>query len=122
MEATPSGRLWPQLPSARCPKIRSRKRRASPSHPGHGGGRSRTGRHPGHGSHGPQLVTPVVALTGLVTEVGALMTHGAVIAREYGLPAVVGVEHATQLIQDGQRIRVNGTDGYIEILPRDAPE
>ena len=45
------------------------------------------------------------------------MTHGAVIAREYGLPAVVGVEHATHLIQDGQRIRVNGTDGYIEILP-----
>jgi pyruvate,water dikinase len=45
------------------------------------------------------------------------MTHGAVIAREYGLPAVVGVENATQLIQDGQRIRVNGTHGYIEILP-----
>jgi pyruvate,water dikinase len=58
-----------------------------------------------------------IAITGLVTEVGGLMTHGAVIAREYGLPAVVGVEHATQLIQDGQRIRVNGTDGYIEILP-----
>jgi rifampicin phosphotransferase len=58
-----------------------------------------------------------VAITGLVTEVGGLMTHGAVIAREYGLPAVVGVEHATQLIHDGQRIRVNGTDGYIEILP-----
>lgn len=58
-----------------------------------------------------------VAITGLVTEVGGLMTHGTVIAREYGLPAVVGVEHATQLIQDGQRIRVNGTDGYIEILP-----
>ena len=45
------------------------------------------------------------------------MTHGAVIAREYGLPAVVGVEHATNLIRDGQRIRVHGTDGYIEILP-----
>ena len=44
------------------------------------------------------------------------MTHGAVIAREYGLPAVVGVEHATELIRDGQRIRVNGTDGYVEIL------
>jgi pyruvate,water dikinase len=57
-----------------------------------------------------------VAITGLVTEVGGLMTHGAVIAREYGLPAVVGVEHATRLIEDGQRIRVNGTDGYIEIL------
>jgi len=58
-----------------------------------------------------------VAITGLVTEVGGLMTHGAVIAREYGLPAVVGVEGATRLIQDGQRIRVHGTDGYIEILP-----
>jgi pyruvate,water dikinase len=62
--------------------------------------------------------TPLfVAIMGLVTEVGGLMTHGAVIAREYGLPAVVGVEHATQLIRDGQRIRVHGTDGYVEILP-----
>ena len=62
--------------------------------------------------------TPVfVAIRGLVTEVGGLMTHGAVIAREYGLPAVVGVEHATRLIRDGQRIRVHGTDGYVEILP-----
>jgi rifampicin phosphotransferase len=58
-----------------------------------------------------------VTITGLVTEVGGLMTHGAVIAREYGLPAVVGVEHATRLIRSGQRIRVNGTDGYVEILP-----
>ena len=58
-----------------------------------------------------------VAIKALVTEVGGLMTHGAVIAREYGLPAVVGVEHATRLIRDGQRIRVHGTDGYVEILP-----
>jgi pyruvate,water dikinase len=57
-----------------------------------------------------------VAVAGLVTEVGGLMTHGAVVAREYGLPAVVGVEHVTELIRDGQRIRVNGTDGYVEIL------
>ncbi|RLP85853.1 phosphoenolpyruvate synthase [Micromonospora sp. BL4] len=57
-----------------------------------------------------------VAIEGLVTEVGGLMTHGAVIAREYGLPAVVGVEHATKLIRDGQRIRVHGTDGYVQIL------
>jgi rifampicin phosphotransferase len=57
-----------------------------------------------------------VAITGVVTEVGGLMTHGAVIAREYGLPAVVGVEQATRLIRDRQRIRVNGTDGYVEIL------
>lgn len=75
---------------------------------------------------GDILVTPFtdpswsplfVGIAGLVTEVGGLMTHGAVIAREYGLPAVVGVEQATRLIRDGQRIRVHGTDGYIEILP-----
>jgi pyruvate,water dikinase len=66
--------------------------------------------------------TPLfIAIEGLVTEVGGLMTHGAVIAREYGLPAVVGVQHATRLIRDGQRIRVHGTDGYVEILPESAP-
>ncbi|PEL18793.1 phosphoenolpyruvate synthase [Bacillus wiedmannii] len=61
--------------------------------------------------------TPLfVSIKGLVTEVGGLMTHGAVIAREYGLPAVVGVENATKRIKDGQRIRVHGTEGYIEML------
>ncbi|MFE0132494.1 rifamycin-inactivating phosphotransferase [Streptomyces sp. NPDC059037] len=74
---------------------------------------------------GDILVTPYtdpswsplfVGVSGLVTEVGGLMTHGAVIAREYGLPAVVGVEQATRLIRDGQRIRVHGTDGYVEIV------
>jgi pyruvate,water dikinase len=61
--------------------------------------------------------TPLfVTISGLVTEVGGLMTHGAVVAREYGLPAVVGVVDATRLIQDGQRIRVHGTEGYVEIL------
>ncbi|MBC1230420.1 phosphoenolpyruvate synthase [Listeria booriae] len=61
--------------------------------------------------------TPLfVSIKGLVTEVGGLMTHGAVIAREYGLPAVIGVENATTRIQDGDQIRVNGTEGYIEIL------
>lgn len=61
--------------------------------------------------------TPVfVSIKGLVTEVGGLMTHGAVVAREYGLPAVVGVDDATRLIKDGQKIRVHGTEGYIEFL------
>ncbi len=61
--------------------------------------------------------TPLfVSVKGLVAEVGGRMTHGAVIAREYGLPAVVGVENATKRINDGQRIRVNGTEGYIELL------
>ncbi|MDZ8090990.1 MAG: phosphoenolpyruvate synthase [Nostoc sp. DedQUE05] len=60
--------------------------------------------------------TPLfVSIKGLVTEVGGLMTHGAVIAREYGISAVVGVENATKLIEDGQRIRVNGTEGYVEV-------
>ena len=63
--------------------------------------------------------TPLfLGIKGLVTEVGGLMTHGAVIAREYGLPAVVGVERATQLIRDGQFIRVNGSDGSVELLRR----
>ncbi|MDJ1506920.1 rifamycin-inactivating phosphotransferase [Xanthocytophaga agilis] len=56
------------------------------------------------------------AIKGLITEVGGLMTHGAVIAREYGLPAVVGVENATRIIKDGQWIRIHGTAGYVEIL------
>ncbi|MGC2237398.1 MAG: phosphoenolpyruvate synthase [Pyrinomonadaceae bacterium] len=61
--------------------------------------------------------TPLfISIKGLVTEVGGMMTHGAVIAREYGLPAVVGVENAVKLIKDGQRIRVHGTEGYVEIL------
>jgi len=57
-----------------------------------------------------------MSVKGLVTELGGLMMHGAVIAREYGLPAVVGVENATRLIKDGQKIRVNGTEGYVELL------
>jgi len=64
----------------------------------------------------PSWSAAFVAISGLVTEVGGLMTHGAVIAREYGLPAVVGVASATQLIRDGQRIRVHGADGYVELL------
>ena len=64
--------------------------------------------------------TPLfVSIAGLVTEVGGLTTHGAVIAREYGVPAVVGVERATQRIRDGQRIRVHGAEGYVELLAGD---
>ncbi len=61
--------------------------------------------------------TPVfVAIAALVTEVGGLMTHGAVIALGVRLAGGGGVEHATRLIRDGQRIRVHGTSGYVEIL------
>jgi pyruvate,water dikinase len=64
----------------------------------------------------PSWSPAFVAISGLVTEVGGLMTHGAVIAREYGLPAVVGVANATRLIRDGQQIRVHGTEGYVELV------
>lgn len=61
--------------------------------------------------------TPLfLAAGGLVMEVGGLMTHGAVVAREYGIPAVVGVHQATLRIKTGQRIRVNGTNGQVQIL------
>jgi pyruvate,water dikinase len=54
---------------------------------------------------------------GLITEVGGLMTHGSVVAREYGIPAVVGVREATTRLVDGQRIRLDGSSGQIELLP-----
>jgi pyruvate,water dikinase len=53
---------------------------------------------------------------GLVMEVGGLMTHGAVVAREYGIPAVVGVDRATERIHTGQRLRVNGSTGQVTLL------
>jgi phosphohistidine swiveling domain-containing protein/glycerol-3-phosphate acyltransferase PlsY len=53
---------------------------------------------------------------GLVAEVGGQLSHGAIVAREYGIPAVMDVEHATQRFQDGQRIRLDGQRGIIELL------
>ncbi len=64
----------------------------------------------------PSWTPAFVSVNALVTEVGGLMTHGAIIAREYGLPAVLGVENATKLIKDGEMIRVHGGKGYVEIL------
>lgn len=61
--------------------------------------------------------TPLfISAKGVVMEVGGMMTHGAVVAREYGIPAVAGVINATELIKDGDLIRVNGDKGYIEVL------
>jgi pyruvate,water dikinase len=61
--------------------------------------------------------TPLfMAAGGLITEVGGMMTHGSVVAREYGIPAVVGVHQATTRLKDGQRIRIDGTAGKIMIL------
>jgi rifampicin phosphotransferase len=61
--------------------------------------------------------TPLfVTAAGLVTEIGGLMTHGSLVAREYGIPAVVGVANATQVLRTGQRVRVNGDLGYVQVL------
>jgi phosphohistidine swiveling domain-containing protein len=71
--------------------------------------------------------TPLfLTAAGLVMEVGGMMTHGAVVAREYGIPAVVGVDQATQRLQTGQRILVDGSSGDITLLdgnskPDEAP-
>jgi phosphohistidine swiveling domain-containing protein len=56
------------------------------------------------------------SLAGLVTETGGILSHAAVVAREYGLPAVVGAAGATTGIQDGMRVRIDGTAGTIAIV------
>ncbi len=61
--------------------------------------------------------TPLfLSAAGLVMETGGMMTHGAVVAREYGIPAIVGVDHATERLHTGQRIRIDGSRGQIVIL------
>lgn len=64
----------------------------------------------------PSWTSLFSSIKGLVTEVGGFTTHGAVVAREYGLPCVVGVENATKIIRDGQIVRINGSEGYVEML------
>jgi pyruvate,water dikinase len=64
----------------------------------------------------PSWTPAFMSIGGLVTETGGMATHGAIITREYGLPCVVGVVNASRLIRDGQRIRINGDEGYAEIL------
>lgn len=61
--------------------------------------------------------SPLLARAGgLISEVGGRLSHGAIIAREYNIPAVMDIDHATQLFHDGQRVRLNGQTGIIEIL------
>jgi pyruvate,water dikinase len=61
--------------------------------------------------------TPLfLAAGGLVMEVGGMMTHGSVVAREYGIPAVVGVSEVTTRLKTGQRVRVDGSRGLVQVL------
>jgi phosphoenolpyruvate-protein kinase (PTS system EI component) len=55
-------------------------------------------------------------ITGLVTDTGGALSHAAVVAREFGVPAVVGTHTATQRLRDGQVIELNGTTGEVKIL------
>ncbi|AFY76297.1 phosphoenolpyruvate synthase/pyruvate phosphate dikinase [Pleurocapsa sp. PCC 7327] len=53
---------------------------------------------------------------GIIAEVGGALSHGAIVAREYGIPAVMDIYNATHLLRDGQRVRVDGQMGVVEIL------
>jgi len=58
--------------------------------------------------------TPLfAAASGVVTEIGGALSHAAIVAREYGIPAVVGVNQAAKMIKTGQRIKINGQSGKI---------
>jgi len=61
--------------------------------------------------------SPILARAGgLISEVGGRLSHGAIVAREYNIPAVMDIDHATQLFHDGQRVKLNGQTGIVEIL------
>jgi pyruvate,water dikinase len=61
--------------------------------------------------------TPLFAVaSAVITETGGILSHAAVTAREYGLPAVLCVENATRLIKDGQPLEVDGSNGTVRIL------
>jgi pyruvate,water dikinase len=62
--------------------------------------------------------TPLFAIAGgLVTEIGGILSHGAIVAREYGLPAVMGVAGATSAIAEGRRVTVDGNRGIVTVEP-----
>ncbi len=105
----------------------SRSFSGSPVSPGSAQGRVRVVRDPRHAGLQPGEIlvcpgtdpswTPLfLSAAGLVMEVGGMMTHGAVVAREYGIPAIVGVDKATTRLQTGQLIRIDGSTGKIILL------
>jgi pyruvate,water dikinase len=62
-----------------------------------------------------------VPAAGIVMDMGGLLSHGSIIAREYGIPAVVNVGPATQIIRTGQWLEVNADQGVVKVLDA-APE
>jgi phosphoenolpyruvate synthase/pyruvate phosphate dikinase len=64
----------------------------------------------------PAWVVLFTKIAGLVTDAGGVASHPAVVAREFGIPAVVGTALATERIKSGDRVRVNGGSGIVEVL------
>jgi len=64
----------------------------------------------------PAWVVLFTKIVGLVTDAGGTVSHPAVLSREFGIPAVVGTSVATEQIKNGDRVRINGTTGVVEIL------
>ena len=64
----------------------------------------------------PAWVVLFTKIVGLVTDAGGTVSHPAVLSREFGIPAVVGTSVATEQIKNGDRVRINGTTGLVEIL------
>jgi pyruvate,water dikinase len=64
----------------------------------------------------PAWVVLFTKIVGLVTDAGGVTSHSAVVSREFGIPAVVGTSNATERIKTGERVRVNGSTGIVEIL------
>jgi pyruvate,water dikinase len=64
----------------------------------------------------PAWVVAFTKIGGLITEAGGTTSHPAVVAREFGIPAVVGAHNASERVQTGDRVRLNGSSGLVEIL------
>jgi pyruvate,water dikinase len=70
----------------------------------------------------PAWVPLFVQARGLVMETGGVLSHGAIVAREFGLPAVAGLPGIQQRLQSGQRIRVDGAAGTVAVLASNEPK
>ena len=70
----------------------------------------------------PAWVVLFTKISGLVTDAGGTASHPAVLAREFGIPAVIGTSVATSRIESGDKLRVNGSTGVVEILGADHTE
>ncbi len=121
------GQVFFEAAAATDDRAQSGTLAGAPASPGAVEGRVRVvlDPHTGGLQHGELLVCPgtdpawtplFLVAGGLVTEVGGMMTHGSVVAREYGIPAVVGVHEATTRLVTGQRVRLDGNAGTVVVL------